>query len=297
MKKTISLLLLFLSALVYSQENDDFTQRLKAINTSNVVYYNVEGVDFSSQTYNYDFSEKSLKKIYKKFNIKDSDLKNKEKFLSNNNLHIVKTKNITENLVQTNSYYFVEDNSKTITIVWFGYYNKPDEDFEKQYINRILKNEIPKDVFESMNIDSIGFAGRKIKLGNNCSWTNVNTVQCPYNGEMNWSIHKNIESAKTSVENQFTVTKSKNGIKIISEEQTAVIFEGTETTAKKVVFDFSGMKSLLAGMSGGKTLTVFYVAEKVRDNFVSCVMSFWNNDNLSKNGLAPLLEKVMHLKK
>ncbi|MCI9846186.1 hypothetical protein [Flavobacterium pectinovorum] len=295
MKKTTSLLLLFLSAFVYCQ-NDDFSQRLKAINTQSATYYNIDGIDFSSQTYNYDFSEKSLKKIYKKFDIKDSDLKTKDESLSNNNLHVVKTKKITDNLVQTNSYYFVEDNNKTITIIWFGYFNKPEADFEKQYINRIIKNEIPEEVFESMTIDSIGFAGRKIRLGNNCSWTNVNTVQCPYNGEMNWSVHKNIESAKTAVDNQFTITKSKGGIKVISEEQTTVVFEGTETTAKKIVFDFTGMKSLLAGMSGGKTLTVYYVAEKVRDNYVSCVMSFWNNDNITKDGLAPLLEEVMHLK-
>lgn len=295
MKKKISLLLLFLSAIVYCQ-NDDFANRLKAINTQSATYYNIDGIDFSSQTFNYDFSEKSLKKIYKKFDIKDSDLKTKDQSLSNNNFHVVKTKNSTENLVQTNSYYFIEDNSKTITIVWFGYYNKPDADFEKTYINRIISDRIPKTVFESMTIDSIGFAGRKIKLGNNCAWTNVNTVQCPYNGEMNWSVHKNIESAKTSVEDQFNITKSRGGIKIISEEQTAVVFEGTETTAKKVVFDFTGMKSLLAGMSGGKTLTVYYVAEKVRDNYVSCVMSYWNNDNLTKDGLAPLLEEVMHLK-
>lgn len=296
MKKIISLLLLFLSAFVYCQKDADFAKRIKAINTQSVTYYNIDGVNFSSQTYNYDFSEKSLKKIYKKFSIKESDLKTIEGSLSNNNVHVVKTENITENLVLTNSYYFVEDNSKTITIIWFGYYNKPDEGFENQYINRILKNEIPKDVFESITIDSIDFAGRKIKLGNNCSWTNVNTVQCPYNGEMNWSVHKNIESAKTAIENQFIITKSRNGIKIVLEEQIAVIFEGTQTTAKKVVFDFTGIKSLLAGMSGGKTLTVYYVAEKVRDNYVSCVMSFWNNDNLTKDGLAPLLEEVMHLK-
>jgi hypothetical protein len=295
MKKITSILLLFLSAFLYCQ-NDDFAQRLKAINTQSATYYNIDGVDFSSQTYNYDFSEKSLKKIYKKFDIKDSDLKTKDESLLNNNFHVVKTKNITENSVQTNSYYFIEDNSKTITIVWFGYYNKLQDGFEKQYINRILKNEIPKNVFESMTIDSIGFAGRKIKLGNSCTWTNVNTVQCPYNGEMNWSVHKNIESAKASVENQFNITKSRSGIKVISEEQNAVIFEGTETTAKKVVFDFTGIKSILAGMSGGKTLTVYYVAEKVRDNYVSCVMSFWNTDNITKEGLAPLLEEVMHLK-
>lgn len=296
MKKIISLLLLFLSAIVHCQEIDDFAKRIKAINTQSVTYYNVDGVNFSSQTFSYDFSEKSLKKIYRKFSIKDSDLKTTDESLSNKNVHVVKTESITENLLLTNSYYFVEDNSKTITIIWFGYYNKPDKDFEKQYINRIIRNEIPTDVFESLTIDSIGFAGRKIKLGNNCSWKNVNTIQCPYNGEMNWSVHKNIEGAKTAIANQLNITKSRNGIKVVSEEQIAVIFEGTQTTAKKVVFDFTGMKSLLAGMSGGKTLTVYYVAEKVRDNYVSCVMSFWNNDNLTKDGLAPLLEEVMHLK-
>ncbi len=50
-------------------------------------------------------------------------------------------------------------------------------------------------------------------------------------------------------------------------------------------------------MSGGKTLTIYYVACKVRENYVSCCMSFWNNDTITENGLAPLLEKVMKLKK
>ena len=76
-----------------------------------------------------------------------------------------------------------------------------------------------------------------------------------------------------------------------------VIFEGTPTTAKKVIYDFTGVKSLLARTSDGKNLTIYYVASKVRENYVSCVMSFWNNDNITKNGLAPLLEEVMQLKK
>lgn len=161
MKKITSLLLLFLSVIVYCR-NDDFAQRLKAIHNYSATYYNVDGIDFSSQTYNYDFSEKSLKKIYKKFDIKDSDLKTKDESLSNNNVHVVKTKTVNGNLLQTNSYYFLEDNSKTMTIIWFGYFNKPEEDFEKQYVNRILKNEIPEDVFELMNIDSIGLQEERL---------------------------------------------------------------------------------------------------------------------------------------
>ena len=54
---------------------------------------------------------------------------------------------------------------------------------------------------------------------------------------------------------------------------------------------------MLVGMSGGKTLTIYYVASKVRENYVSCYMIFWNNDTITENGLAPLLEKVMQLEK
>jgi len=110
-------------------------------------------------------------------------------------------------------------------------------------------------------------------------------------------VHKTMESAKNSIDNQFNVTKSQKGGKVISEEDVDVIFEGTETKAKKVIYDFTGAKSLLVGMSGGKTLTIYYVASKVRENYVSCCMSFWNNDTLTENGLAPLLEKIMQLKK
>ena len=63
------------------------------------------------------------------------------------------------------------------------------------------------------------------------------------------------------------------------------------------MYDITGINSLLAGMSGGKTLTAYYVAEKVRDNYVSCVLSFWNNDEIKESGLPLLLEQVMKLQK
>jgi len=44
-------------------------------------------------------------------------------------------------------------------------------------------------------------------------------------------------------------------------------------------------------------LTAYYVACEVRNNYVSCVMSFWNNDQINESGLPPLLEKVMQLPK
>ena len=297
MKSIFYSVITLISTISFSQDNDDFAQRLKAINNQTIIFYNVDGVDFSSQTFNYEFSEKGLKKLYRKYSIKESDLKTKDETLDYNNLFITKSENVAENLNQISSYYFVENKNKTVSVFWFGYYGKQKQEFERKYVNLILNDKIPKEVFEPMTIESIDFAGRKIELGNSCSWTNINTVQCPYYGEMNWSVHKTIVSAKNSIDNQFNVTKSKKGGKVLSEEDIDVIFEGTETKAKKVIYDFTGAKSLLAGMSGGKTLTIYYVASKVREHYVSCCMSFWNNDTITENGLAPLLEKVMQLKK
>lgn len=297
MKSKLFLLIILISTLTFSQQNDDFAKRLKAINNQTIIFYNVDGVDFSSQTFSNEFSEKGLKKLYRKYSIKKSDIKTKDEKLQANNIVITKSESVAPNINQINSYYFVENKSKTVSVFWFGYYGKQNQDFERKYVNLILNDEIPKEVFEPMKIESIDFAGRKIELGNSCYWTNINTVQCPFYGEMNWSVHKTLESAKNSIDNQFNVTKSKKGGKVLSEEEVDVIFEGTETKAKKVIYDFTGAKSLLAGMSGGKTLTIYYVASNVRENYVSCCMSFWNNDTITENGLAPLLEKVMQLKK
>ena len=68
---------------------------------------------------------------------------------------------------------------------------------------------------------------------------------------------------------------------------------GQPTTAKKVTYDFTGVRSVLVGIGGGKTLTVYYVAAMVGNDAVSCVMSFWNNDHLGPDGLPGLLEEVM----
>ena len=297
MKSVFFYIIILVSTVSFCQENDDFAKRLKAIYNQTTIFYNTDGVDFSSQIFSNEFSEKGLKKLYRKYSIKENDIKVKDEKLKNNNFFITKSESVAENINLTSSYYFVENSSKTVSVFRFGYYGNLNQEFERKYVNLILNNQIPKEVFESSVIESIDFAGRRIELSSSCYWTNVNTVQCPYYGEMNWSVHNTFESAKNSIDNQFIVTKGKKGGKVLSEEEVDVLFEGTETKAKKVIYDFTGAKSLLAGMSGGKTLTIYYVACKVRENYISCCMSFWNNDTITENGLAPLLEKVMQIKK
>lgn len=296
MKNILSTLLFFVFAISFAQ-NDSIFNRLQAINNNGLTFYNIDGYTITSQTLNYPFTEKGLKKVYRKYSIKKDVKKTKDEQLPYNNYYAANNEEITGKLVQNNSYYFIENQEKRITIIQFSSINKRDKEFERTIVDPIIKKMIPKENYASMTIDSINFAGRKIKLGTSCNWTNVNTVQCPYYGEMNWSVHKDLEDAKNTVEQQFEITKSRKSGKVISEETVDIEFEGTETKAKKVIYDFTGITSVLAGMSGGKTLTIYYVATEVRAHYVSCVLSFWNNDTITENGLAPLLEKVMKLKK
>ncbi|MEX6627598.1 hypothetical protein [Tenacibaculum salmonis] len=295
MKNLLTILFFFVLSTLFSQ-NEKLFDRLQAIENNGLTFYEVDGINISSQTLNYKFTDKKLKKIYRKYSIKKTDKKTIDTTLKYKNYYISKTDLITENLTQNSSYYFLESKDKRTTIIQFGSINKKEKVFERKMVELIMENKIPRKCYNSLVIDNINFAGRKIKLGNNCQWQNVNNVQCPYNGQMNWSVHKDLKDAENTVEQQFEITKSKKSGKVISEEIIEIEFEGNETKAKKVIYDFTGITSVLANMSGGKTLTIYYIASEVRDNYVSCVLSFWNNDTITKNGLAPLLEEVMKLK-
>lgn len=297
MNKIYLVFLLLLPFGIYAQNQEDYIKRLKAIQNNGVTYYNVDGIDFTSQTFTNSFTEKDLKFVFRKYGISNEDLQTKDTKLSYNNLHVLKSKKITDSLSENSSYYFIEDKQKMVTVICFAYFEKPEVQFEQKLISLIIEDAIPMHVFENKRIDSVDFAGRKIHLSNSCYWTNVNTVQCPGNGEMNWSVHKTEKSAKQAIKNQLTLTKIKKGLKIISEQQVDVIFESNPAKALKVVYGFTGLTNLAVKTSGGKTLTAFYVASKVRENYVSCVMSFWNNDQINESGLPPLLEKVMQLHK
>lgn len=296
MMKLIHLLFLFIFSISTAQENN-ILNRLSVLPNGTKIWYNIDGYSVTRENLNYKFDEKGLKKVFRKYNIEDSDVKTKDNLIVYNNLYVSKQQKDNDYQSQNSSYYFLENPNKTIDIIWFIKNGKTDKETEEKLVNAIVENKIPEENYVTMKINSINFAGRKIELGNDCYWTFLNTVQCPYSGEMNWSVHRNLEDAKDVLENQLNGTKSKKGGKVILEEIVNVEFEGVATKAKKVIYDFTGVTSALASMSGGKSLTIYYVAENVRNRNVSCVMSFWNNDNINPEiKLPPLLEKIMILK-
>lgn len=281
----------------FGQQHDSLFSRLQAISTNGTEFFNVDGIEITSQHINSAFSKQTILKHFKKYSIKEKDLDATDSAIQNKNYYVSRSEEISPGTIQQTAYYFIENTSNSITAITFAAVNKNDKAFEREFVALIMNNRIPASVYTPLAIDSINFAGRKIALGSSCRWMGINNVQCPHYGQMNWSVHKTLADASQSVTNQYNVIKAKRGGKIISEESTDVIFEGTEVKATKVVYDFKGVKSLLAGMSGGKMLTIYFVASPGKQNFVSCVMSFWNNDAVNPSGLPPLLEEVMKLKK
>ena len=289
-------LLLLTTSNLFAQQTI-ILERLVALDNNGKIWYNIDGYSVTSEVFNYNFDEKGLKKVFKKYSLKEDVTKNKDDSILRMNLVVHNTEKINEELIQRNSYYFVENNDKKITVIWFAKTSIEDLKMQRELTNLIIENRIPDSNFVSMQTNQINFGNRQIELGKSCYWTFLNTVQCPSFGEMNWSVHKTSEDSRESVENQLKLTKSQKKGKILSEEFVDVEFETIPTKAKKVTYDFTGLTGVLAGMSGGKILTIYYVSEKVRENYMSCVMSFWNNDQINPNTkLPPLLDKVMKIK-
>ncbi|WP_316836100.1 hypothetical protein [Pedobacter nutrimenti] len=298
MKKNVVVLLFYLScSYCFGQSNDQIFSRLQAISNKGTNFYNVDGIEITSTIINQGISKKNILKGAKKYGIKEEDLGVSDSLILQPNYYVSKSEPGPYGITQMTSYYFVENSNKMLMTITFASLNKKDRVFERSFVQLLLNRSIPDSVYQSLQIDSINFAGRKIALGNQCYWMGVGNTQCPGHGQMSWSVHKDELEAREDVLNRYKVIKAKKNGRVLSEETVNVVFEGIEVRAKKIIYDFKGLTSALVRMSGGQTLTVYFVNAPVRNQYVSCVMSFWNNDKVNpETGLPGLLSQVMKLK-
>ncbi|WP_442265463.1 hypothetical protein ACSIGC_14185 [Tenacibaculum sp. ZS6-P6] len=293
MKLKLYFIIYFILYGINSQNKISF-DRLQAIENGGLVFYNIDGIRITRQDFPYSFNQKGLKKVYRKYRIRKKEIRKTDAIIKYNHFLITSEQKINEKLTQKNSIYFVENKKKQISVIFFSAHLR-DTKLEQEFIPLALENKIPQDRFARPELRIVDFGGRQIKLGKKCDWRDINSIQCPGRGQMNWSIHKEIESAKKAIDFQLTITKSKK-MKVISEEEIAIEFEGTSTKATKMTYEFTGGTSLFLGLSGGKKLIVYYVACKVRDNYMSCVLSHWESDPTGSSGLPSFLEEVMKIK-
>ena len=290
-------IILFLGNSLYAQEPSKFDD-LQAIKNETIIFYNIEGYTITTQNYSSPFTDKKLKPIYRQYKIKRKKYKPEtDPLLSVKHYRYVITEKIDEKLTSYYSAYFIENKGKT-SVISFAGYTLPSNDFMNAFVKKFLANDFAKEIYAAPQIDSIKFVNRHIKLGPGCHWMGVRNVQCPYNGQMDWSIHKSLKQAKEFTQIREHISTTQRKLKVVSKDSISIQFEGKKTKALKAVYDIKGFKSLLLGLqSGAKHLIVYYIAEEIKGKNISCILSHWDNDKLQPNGLPALLGEVMDLNK
>ena len=296
---------IFLTVGAFGQQESSarLFERLQAISENNIDYYNIDGITISSQVINIPFSKENICKGLS--SLKESVLSKSVIFLSQKNFVYEKIDTLCNKFLQYNTNYFIENEKGHITHIIYMSIDKQCAELQKTLTPLIVEKKIPETVFNKEFFNTLNFAGRKIDLGTYaCRWTNVNCVQCNYRGEMNWSVHRDSLDAVKSVEQQRYITANcnfkKGDAKAVIENEINIIFEGQPLKASRITYQLEGeIGKLLLNTGGGNTrsLIIYYVVAPVRNNYVSCVMSHWNNDFLEEeSGLPLLLGKVMQLK-
>lgn len=280
---------------VFSQKEDSLLLRVQGLSFDGNQFFNIDGIEITKQT---ALTNLSKKKIYKKFentSAKSSDFTFSDTLIPYKNYCVAKSYLTCEGLTSYQTEYYIQTLANQVIMVSFFSTNKRDVSFEREFLSLLIAWKIPTTPVSPSTVGNINFAGRKIPVGSMCKWRGPNNCQCPGNGQMDWSIHKTLEDANKRITERFIAINCQNNGKIIQDSTVNVIFEGTKTKARKLIFEITGYTSTLVGFTGGKSLTVYMVAATVRNFHVSCVMSFWNNDQINPSGLTTLLDQVMVL--
>ena len=324
MKKIIKVLVrfwlttLFFAGNIYGQEIDNPFNRTKALFKDGVVFFNVDGIEITAQKKDADFSAKNCINEFSHLKIKKKQLTT-DTLLGFKNYYVFKSIEKQQNFFTNIAYYFVHSPDDHIIAFTFEYLNKRDKEFERNFITLACNNRIPQSIYHSNVPEVINFAGREVRLDKDCRWLGVNKLESTNGGQISWSLHKDMEDANEFINNQFIWASSQKRVDIVSDEITNVIFEGVETLARKVVYNRTNKRITVtmlpvnrypafynAGASlslffiinpvRSEKLTAYFVAVPVRGYYVSCILSYWESDQINPSGLPPLLEKMMKLK-
>lgn len=287
---------ILIPSVLFCQEifENSLTDRLCGLRIEGKSYYNLGEYSIFTDKVNQRFTSQNIAKLRKTYKLKKLVEETSTNAITENNKVITQKTQTKDNNNEIETYYFLDRGNSQMDIIGFMSVNFRDSIEEQRFLKLYVEKRIPESVFMEYPVSKVDFAGRKIELNNSCNWMNVNSIQCPYYGQMNWSLHQSLENAKKHTEIQYENTKQKGIAKVIAEDNVPVIFEGKDLIVKRTRYKMKVPKFL---MEGSNELIVYYVSEEVRGRFISCVLSHYSNDALTENGVPALLDKVMKVKK
>ena len=214
--------------------------------------------------------------------------------LSLSHFYVNKIDTLANDLYQNNVSYFVDLHGDIINFTIMNLDRKPKTKLSADIISYIKNKQANNQAIEKNG--KINFIGREIPKKQNWYWKDINRLADIETGEeINWSLHKTLKQAKESNLMQlqranidFQNPPKGEFIKLLSDNQEDMYFEGVPTKVRKLVY----WASIQQGKIQIKYI-VYFVAEKVRNRNVACVLSFYEINGFSEQNLPPILGNIL----
>lgn len=286
-----TLIFSFLILTVYfAQGQTNAIKNAQAISQEKVTFYETEGYSVFLQEFDYNLDDKGINKIKKKFSIPKETVVSEDADFPN--IKILTSTEVKGSIKTQTAHYLSQSAEGKVKVVGFSTLCDRVKDIEKEFYNAIIRNELPREIFTPMMVDTVKFAGRSIALGPACRWMGVRNLQCPNMGQMNWSEFTSAERAKQMTDGQKALNSEMKMGDVLEDKEIEIDFEGVPVKALKRTLKIK-IPQLIMG--GSNILIIYYVTAEVRERFLSCVLSHYTDDIGAKK-LPPLLREVMQLK-
>lgn len=280
----LSFFSILMSLSVIAQDNYNFTglQGLKSKNGD--VIFEFRGYDIIVSSVAGNIDDETLINKFKKGNI-IADYVDDEISLRN---RIIESEIIINNETGdalNQAVYLFEQSESICLSIQFQTYNQRDVILEKAFIEAFFAKDLETYIDAVWSASTIEFVGQNIQLGSECMWKKPHEVRCGDAGIL-WSEFLSLEEAVLDIDNRIRVYDNDVYL-IVEESDIEVIFEEIPTIARRVVF-----RRVKEADSPYKIS--YYLAQKVGDSYVSCVLSS-SAYSQKEYGLASLLQQLMSI--
>ena len=286
----VFLLGLFSSQSIFSQEN--VLKDMQGLSLKGDMIFELKGYVITvSREKGSLYKKKDIEKIKKNYELKNVTREYKDADIKWQHLVIESTTSV-KGVPEAQGFqicYLLPESDDRMMVVLMQSANGRDEAIEDAFMEALFSRELTQYAVDNWTASTIDFAGREIQLGDMCNWVSPQNVHCATFGQMSWSVFDTEEKALINTKILEAMNDNSGKYKVEKEEEVKVVFEGELNYARRITYKIKGSKLLLGGRN---QIAVYYITQKVRGKYVSCMLT--NYIEVKDNYELPmLLREVM----